>query len=126
MTKGALFSIVRRSENHVLRHLTVLRKREGVISEKISTELQCNAMEELEKQPFEEEKDSHLARSEFLHHDLINILKQVNGAAGWHELATSLGGNIVNHETVRTYIRRIYEKLHARSAAEAVAKYMSK
>ena len=32
----------------------------------------------------------------------------------------------IGTETVRTYIRRIYEKLHARSAAEAVAKYMSK
>ncbi len=32
----------------------------------------------------------------------------------------------IGTETVRTYIRRIYEKLHARSAAEAVAKYMRK
>jgi DNA-binding CsgD family transcriptional regulator len=32
----------------------------------------------------------------------------------------------VSIDTVRTYIRRIYEKLHVQSRTEAVAKYLRK
>ena len=39
----------------------------------------------------------------------------------YKEIAEELA---IGTETVRTYIRRIYEKLHAKSAAEAVAKYL--
>ncbi|HWH72194.1 MAG TPA: helix-turn-helix transcriptional regulator, partial [Candidatus Sulfotelmatobacter sp.] len=37
------------------------------------------------------------------------------------EVADHLG---LSFDTVRTYIRRIYTKLHARSRGEAVAKYL--
>ena len=30
----------------------------------------------------------------------------------------------ISIDTIRTYVRRIYEKLHVQSATEAVAKYM--
>lgn len=39
------------------------------------------------------------------------------------EVADQLG---IGRETVRTHVSHIYEKLHARSAAEAVAKYLSR
>ncbi len=44
-------------------------------------------------------------------------------AKGWtyKQLASELGISI---DTIRTYIRRIYEKLHVQSRTEAVAKYM--
>jgi DNA-binding CsgD family transcriptional regulator len=38
----------------------------------------------------------------------------------YKEIADSLGIGVA---TVTTYIRRIYEKLHVRSRAQAVAKY---
>lgn len=39
----------------------------------------------------------------------------------YKEISDKLG---VSYETVRTYIRRIYEKLHVRTRTEAVAKYL--
>jgi len=39
----------------------------------------------------------------------------------YKEIADKLG---ISFETVRTYIRRIYEKLHVRSRTEAVAKVL--
>ena len=38
----------------------------------------------------------------------------------YKEIAEALG---ISHETVNTYIRRIYEKLHVHSRAQAVARY---
>jgi DNA-binding NarL/FixJ family response regulator len=32
----------------------------------------------------------------------------------------------ISIDTIRTYVRRIYEKLHVQSATEAVAKYMQR
>jgi DNA-binding NarL/FixJ family response regulator len=40
----------------------------------------------------------------------------------YKEIATALN---ISVRTVDTYIRRIYEKLHVRSRAQAVAKYVS-
>lgn len=50
-------------------------------------------------------------------HEVLNLL-----ARGYlyKEIAESLG---ISVPTVNTYIRRIYEKLHVRSRAQAVAKY---
>ena len=44
-------------------------------------------------------------------------------AKGWtyKQLASELDISI---DTIRTYIRRIYEKLHVQSRTEAVAKYL--
>jgi DNA-binding CsgD family transcriptional regulator len=44
-------------------------------------------------------------------------------AAGqlYKQMAQQMG---VSVHTIRTYIRRIYEKLHVRSRTEAVAKYL--
>ena len=39
----------------------------------------------------------------------------------YKEIADKLS---ISFETVHTYIRRIYEKLHVRSRAQAVAKYL--
>jgi DNA-binding NarL/FixJ family response regulator len=41
----------------------------------------------------------------------------------YKEIADKLG---ISYETVHTYIRRIYEKLHVRSRTEAVAKFLQK
>ena len=49
------------------------------------------------------------------------VLRCLASGYQYKEIAEELG---IGTETVRTYIRRIYEKLHARSAAEAVAKYL--
>jgi DNA-binding NarL/FixJ family response regulator len=49
------------------------------------------------------------------------VLQCLASGYQYKEIAEELG---IGNETVRTYIRRIYEKLHARSAAEAVAKYL--
>jgi DNA-binding NarL/FixJ family response regulator len=38
----------------------------------------------------------------------------------YKEIAENLG---ISYETVHTYVRRIYEKLHVHSRAQAVAKY---
>ena len=51
------------------------------------------------------------------------VLQCLASGYQYKEIAEELG---IGTETVRTYIRRIYEKLHARSAAEAVAKYLKK
>ena len=48
------------------------------------------------------------------------VLQCLASGYQYKEIADELN---IGTETVRTYIRRIYEKLHARSAAEAVAKY---
>src|ERR1044071_7876683 len=51
-------------------------------------------------------------------------LSVINGLAeglAYKQIADQLGVSI---HTVRNYIRRIYEKLHVRSSAEAVAKYL--
>ena len=49
------------------------------------------------------------------------VLQCLASGYQYKEIADELS---IGTETVRTYIRRIYEKLHARSAAEAVAKYL--
>ena len=49
------------------------------------------------------------------------VLQCLASGYQYKEIAEELS---IGTETVRTYIRRIYEKLHARSAAEAVAKYL--
>lgn len=51
------------------------------------------------------------------------VLKCLSNGYQYKEIAEELA---ISTETVRTYIRRIYEKLHARSAAEAVAIYLKK
>ena len=51
------------------------------------------------------------------------VLQCLASGYQYKEIAEELG---IGTETVRTYIRRIYEKLHAKSAAEAVAKYLQK
>lgn len=51
------------------------------------------------------------------------VLKCLASGYQYKEIAEEL---TISTETVRTYIRRIYEKLHARSAAEAVAKYLQR
>ena len=48
--------------------------------------------------------------------EVLNLLSQ---GAMYKEIADKLG---ISFETVRTYIRRIYEKLHVRTRTEAVAK----
>ncbi len=53
----------------------------------------------------------------------IQILDLLVAGCILKEVADQLG---IGRETVRTHVRHIYEKLHARSAAEAVAKYLSR
>lgn len=49
------------------------------------------------------------------------VLDGLAEGQAYKQIATRLGVSI---HTVRNYIRRIYEKLHVRSSAEAVAKYL--
>lgn len=60
-----------------------------------------------EKVEYEAEKDVQLALGPFLHSDLVNILKQVNGSATWHKLEARMGNNIVSHETIKTYVKTL-------------------
>ena len=53
----------------------------------------------------------------------IQILDLLVAGCILKEVADQLG---IGRETVRTHVRHIYEKLHARSAAEAVAKYLGR
>ncbi len=53
----------------------------------------------------------------------IQILDLLVAGCILKEVADQLG---IGRETVRTHVRHIYEKLQARSAAEAVAKYLSR
>ena len=50
----------------------------------------------------------------------IFIMSRYDGLK-YNEIADQLGISI---DTIRTYLRRIYEKLHVQSRTEAVAKYM--
>ena len=63
-----------------------------------------------------EELSGHLANSE---PDLLAILNTL-GEEGW-EIAEKLD---ISYSTVHTYIERIYQKLHVRSRAQAVAQYL--
>lgn len=49
------------------------------------------------------------------------VLEQLASGQGYKQAADRLGVSI---HTVRTYVRRIYEKLHVSTCAEAVAKYL--
>ena len=69
-----------------------------------------------EDKPREDDIASLSAREE-------QVLQCLASGYQYKEIADELS---IGTETVRTYIRRIYEKLHARSAAEAVAKYLRK
>jgi len=51
----------------------------------------------------------------------IEVLKLLSRGQLIKEISDQLGINFV---TVRTYIRRIYEKLHVHSRSQAVAKYL--
>ena len=48
------------------------------------------------------------------------VLEGLSQGYAYKQIADKLGVSI---HTVRNYIRRIYEKLHVRSCAQAVAKY---
>jgi DNA-binding NarL/FixJ family response regulator len=52
-----------------------------------------------------------------------SVLNGLAEGLAYKQIADQLGVSI---HTVRNYIRRIYEKLHVRSGAEAVAKFMRK
>ena len=65
------------------------------------------AMEHAERQPYQQQSDHHLMQGPFLHNDLVNILKQVNGSVTWRELENRMGNNIVSHETIRTYVKTL-------------------
>ncbi len=49
------------------------------------------------------------------------VLDGLAAGRAYKQIADGMGVSI---HTVRTYIRRIYEKLHVRSGTEAVAKYL--
>ena len=86
-----------------------------------------NALPHESQAVYEVEKEALLARGPFLHSDLINVLKQVNGSATWRELEVRMGNNIVSHETIRTYVKilegfkytknRIFPSLDAQAKA---------
>jgi DNA-binding NarL/FixJ family response regulator len=50
-----------------------------------------------------------------------DVLDQLAAGQGYKQTADNLGVSI---HTVRSYVRRIYEKLHVHTRAEAVAKYL--
>jgi len=49
------------------------------------------------------------------------VLDSLAAGRAYKQIAEQMGVSI---HTVRTYIRRIYEKLHVQSSTEAVAKYL--
>jgi DNA-binding NarL/FixJ family response regulator len=49
------------------------------------------------------------------------VLESLAGGRTYHQIGAEMGVSI---HTVRTYIRRIYEKLHVQSRTEAVAKFL--
>ena len=52
----------------------------------------------------------------------VEVLEGLANGRLYKQLADQMNISI---ETVRTYIRRIYEKLHVNSRTEAVAKYLN-
>jgi DNA-binding NarL/FixJ family response regulator len=66
------------------------------------------------KQP--DEKKSHLSPREEM------VLKCLAQGLTYKQIADQLEISI---DTIRTYLRRVYEKLHVQSRTEAVAKYLS-
>lgn len=66
------------------------------------------------KQP--DEKKSHLSPREEM------VLKCLAQGLTYKQIADQLDISI---DTIRTYLRRVYEKLHVQSRTEAVAKYLS-
>ena len=62
------------------------------------------------------EKQTHLSPREEM------VLDCLAKGLTYKQIADQLGISI---DTIRTYLRRIYEKLHVQSRTEAVAKYMS-
>jgi RNA polymerase sigma factor (sigma-70 family) len=51
-----------------------------------------------------------------------NVLKLLSEGCNYKDIATRMG---ISLNTVRTYIRRIYEKLQVQSRTAAVIKYLS-
>jgi DNA-binding NarL/FixJ family response regulator len=62
------------------------------------------------------EKQTHLSPREEM------VLDCLAKGLTYKQIADQLGISI---DTIRTYLRRIYEKLHVQSRTEAVAKYLS-
>jgi len=65
----------------------------------------------------------HAAGTEGLSHREAEVLDYLAKGCTYKQIADELR---ISMETVRTYIRRIYEKLHVRSRTEAVVKYLGK
>jgi RNA polymerase sigma factor (sigma-70 family) len=78
------------------------------IARKVVQSFQATATAKLSTEPVEE-----LSPRE---QEVLNLLSQ---GFMYKEISDKLG---ISFETVRTYIRRIYEKLHVRTRTEAVAK----
>ncbi|HWF19124.1 MAG TPA: response regulator transcription factor [Verrucomicrobiae bacterium] len=64
---------------------------------------------------------SHGPEADALSHREQEVLEGLAQGLAYKQIADQLNVSI---HTVRNYIRRIYEKLHVRSSAEAVAKYL--
>jgi len=72
----------------------------------IDRKLECNQLEEKEKQLYVDKAEYNLFRDPFLETDPYENLRQANGSVTWRGLEERID-HIVSHETIRLHIKSI-------------------